>query len=1720
MRKLPRFLKRLAGRDGVPAEPASTQRKGTEPDEPTIKAGDVVQGTVAELRPNSLGLDLGGQRGWVSASRLGLGSGGVKRGPYQVGHVLPVQVLGTNDDGSKNCDLVIKVGDVLEGTVAELRETSLGVDIKGFMGWVSYKDLELEQNVDEVPYQKGDVLAVRVAGINAGYGSFNCEPAIKVGDELEGTVADLQPSSLGVKIKGWQGWVPYDRLGAERQNAPYREGDVLPVRIMGINRGAFDCAPTIKAGDTLLGTVKERLPSALRLDVGGQLVTLTARRLGLPEGGVEGGPHKLGDRMIVQVEAVHDDGTLTCAPLIKVGDELPGTIKEVGPDSLSLDVEGWRGWILADNLRLRAGEVEAGPYKQGHVLPVQVLDIDRDGVLDCELVIKVGDVLEGTVSEIRDNSLRVDIKGFSGWVSRAHLGLEQNAVKDGPYSEGDVLRVLCVGVSTGQSFDCKPVIEAGDQIDGVVAKLRPGSIGLNIHGRRGWVLAHRLGLRPGEVESGPYEPGGRLRVRVLAGNPDGSFDCAPRVEVGDELFGTIKELTSSTLRLNVGDQSGFIPASRRLGLRDGEVENGPYKRGDRMIVRVEEVRPNGILRCAPHIKVGDLLIGKVAEFHPNSLGLDVDGRRVWLSARSLRLPDGPDGEVGNSAHVKDWMIVRVIDVNAHGSLHCERVSSKATPEDLNSYALGQPVKGIVLLVDEERGLAIDLESVVGWVNWAEVSEGQRSPPFWIGTHVFGHVSTKNAEDGSVAVTLEQASTAAYALLTKGDVVVGRVSSHREGNRGLYVQFTPPTIYGVVPTNQIPIEHRDNQRSIYPQGSLVSVEVAHIDREAPLLLSITGALRQRNAAAWRSQVADLQEGQEIAGTVISSDLKSADVDIGAVIARIWREEQSLSPDSEMALQAGDEITAVITRIDDGSGDELPKVRLSMRQADPSYADAISEVDNSIVEGVVVWVRRHDIGVDIGPVTGRAPRRELPVMQGEALPDVYELDERVRVKVLHVDSDKKQAALSVGRAEPLKHGTKHPEFLDDLVGKQIEARCVKVDDREAKFEIPGSDLRGLMPVDEFSLEAGATEVFKVGDTITTFVRGVAKDSTIRLSLRRAQDGWSAACARIKKSETLQGVVVEVAPRGGVREGGVRVDLGPLTEWVGADEVSLDTDVFSNETYSIGDRVGVYVVDAGNLGEQNQRLELSLRRAMEEWDPHAQRISEGSLMTGRVLPGRSAPQDGVVRIDLGAVNGRVSAQELDGTTGDEVNVVVRRFEISDVRAEAEVSLEGYADRWDELVGALPDHRMITAECVRRDGTGLEVDLGSGLICRVPASEWAMDAGAAVRSLDSYSFGDSIDVRIAHIAEAEQAIVGTLLTASQQRVAELLRTGVESGRVEFKPGLKNLEDRATDMESLCLRAICSFLNTDGGTLIIGVRDRDAEPVGLELDNWAKMDDAQNKLVQLLLTRVSCGSGADALVPNLVKVELVRYKGVVLLLADCQRLGPETQIHDAAKLDDEWHVRAGATTKTYRDAEAASEYFTKRRNRLIQEEEKSAKPVAGDRVPEDDAEERDSAAEQPVALDLAEVIAGGETEQVEFKSTLRVNLHTGEHDDRMRQEVIETIAGFLNHRGGTLIVGVADDGSPVGIDADKFANEDQMSRDLADLITTRIESKALGLLQVSFDDYRDVRVLIVRCEASKSPTYANAKKGDSRGLYVRVGTSTRALPADQIVAYIDERFG
>lgn len=172
----------------------------------------------------------------------------------------------------------------------------------------------------------------------------------------------------------------------------------------------------------------------------------------------------------------------------------------------------------------------------------------------------------------------------------------------------------------------------------------------------------------------------------------------------------------------------------------------------------------------------------------------------------------------------------------------------------------------------------------------------------------------------------------------------------------------------------------------------------------------------------------------------------------------------------------------------------------------------------------------------------------------------------------------------------------------------------------------------------------------------------------------------------------------------------------------------------------------------------------------------------------------------------------------------------------------------------------------------------------------------------------------------------------------------------------------------------------------------------------------------------------------------------------------------------------------------------------------------------------------QPPApsTELAELIRRGESDRLEFKSSARWNLHTQARDDRIEQVIAKTVAGFLNADGGTLLIGVDDNGQTVGLAADfavvKSPDPDRFELWLRDFLTQSLGQNAAALPTIGFTAVQaagtDSYVCRVTCPSSPRPVYVRASKGPAATeLWVRTGNSTRQLKVDEAVDYVMHRW-
>ncbi len=154
---------------------------------------------------------------------------------------------------------------------------------------------------------------------------------------------------------------------------------------------------------------------------------------------------------------------------------------------------------------------------------------------------------------------------------------------------------------------------------------------------------------------------------------------------------------------------------------------------------------------------------------------------------------------------------------------------------------------------------------------------------------------------------------------------------------------------------------------------------------------------------------------------------------------------------------------------------------------------------------------------------------------------------------------------------------------------------------------------------------------------------------------------------------------------------------------------------------------------------------------------------------------------------------------------------------------------------------------------------------------------------------------------------------------------------------------------------------------------------------------------------------------------------------------------------------------------------------------------------------------------DIEELIQAGENERVEFKSSIRYDYYRKTTNRDLEVIIAKTITGFMNAKGGKLIIGVDDDGNVLGLEKDyktlKHKNRDGYEREVFRIISTQLSHEACFSNHISFYSINEKDVCVVNIEPSNEPVYVNDEGNTT--FYVRTGNATYPLSVKETVDYL-----
>lgn len=164
---------------------------------------------------------------------------------------------------------------------------------------------------------------------------------------------------------------------------------------------------------------------------------------------------------------------------------------------------------------------------------------------------------------------------------------------------------------------------------------------------------------------------------------------------------------------------------------------------------------------------------------------------------------------------------------------------------------------------------------------------------------------------------------------------------------------------------------------------------------------------------------------------------------------------------------------------------------------------------------------------------------------------------------------------------------------------------------------------------------------------------------------------------------------------------------------------------------------------------------------------------------------------------------------------------------------------------------------------------------------------------------------------------------------------------------------------------------------------------------------------------------------------------------------------------------------------------------------------------------------ERELARPLATLLQAGEGEQVEFKASARWDAKQGRMNKDLEEAVAKTIAGFLNHRGGTLLVGVGNSGQVIGVQDDyrtlKRQDRDGFEQFVVTLVKTSLGGDVCPLVHVGFLGIEGKDVCRIVVEPSPRPVYCR-DAGVAR-YFLRTGNGTRELDVREAMEHVAQRW-
>ena len=309
------------------------------------------------------------------------------------------------------------------------------------------------------------------------------------------------------------------------------------------------------------------------------------------------------------------------------------------------------------------------------------------------------------------------------------------------------------------------------------------------------------------------------------------------------------------------------------------------------------------------------------------------------------------------------------------------------------------------------------------------------------------------------------------------------------------------------------------------------------------------------------------------------------------------------------------------------------------------EAISAVaeNTDVIEGVVKKITTYGMFVDIGGVDGLVHYSEIsykgPVNPGS----IYKEGDKVFVKVIKYDNEKKHLSLSIKAAMP----DPWDEIKDGLeVGDTIKVTVSNIEPYGAFVDL-GNDIEGFLHISEISWDKNIKnpkDHISEGEELDVEVIEIdAKDRRLRVSLKNLlKKPFDEFKAKFKEGDVTKGVVTSVTNFGAF------VKIGAVEGLLHNEDASWDRNDKCKDLFKVGDEVEVKII---KIDSNEQKISLSQKDLKQSpVQAFAKKFNVGDIVTGKI---RDIKDFGVF-VELGDnVDALILKEDLGNVSAESLNI-----------------------------------------------------------------------------------------------------------------------------------------------------------------------------------------------------------------------------------------------------------------------------------------------------------------------------------------------------------------------------------------------------------------------------------------------------------------------------------